>query len=44
MSIGIGEFYFTSASALQSNHGLQRAFNNIGKQIHAFCDEQQLVA
>jgi hypothetical protein len=44
MSIGIGAFYFTSASASQSNHGLQRVFNNIDKQIHAFCQEQHLVA
>jgi hypothetical protein len=44
MSIGIGEFYFTSAHVLQSNHGMQRVFDNIDKQIHALCQAQQLAA
>jgi hypothetical protein len=29
---------------LPSSHGLQRAFNNIDKQIHTFCQEQKIAA
>jgi hypothetical protein len=35
---------FIDPAALPSNHGLQRAFNNLDKQIHTFCEEQKLAA
>jgi len=35
---------FIDPKALLSDHGLQRAFNTIDTQIHAFCQEQKLAA
>jgi hypothetical protein len=35
---------FIDPQALPSDHGLQRAFNNLEKQVHLFCQQEKLAA